>query len=135
MSWEKVLPFLQEIFQVCVVPLLGILTAYLVKFINAKSSELVAQTDNELAQKYLSMLTETIEACVIATNQTYVNSLKEKNAFTAEAQKEAFNKTLDAVKAVLSDEAKEYLTTAYGDLNTYLTNQIEAQVNQNRIDK
>lgn len=31
------------------------------------------------------MLGNTIETCVIATNQTYVNALKDKNAFTPEA--------------------------------------------------
>ena len=41
--------------------------------------------------------------------------------------------TLNAVLAVLSDEAKEYLTAIYGDLNAYITNQIEATVNQNKL--
>lgn len=135
MTWVTILPMLQEIFQVCIVPLLGVLTAYIVKYINAKSVELAAQTDSTMAQKYLSMVASTIEACVIATNQTYVNSLKDKNVFTHEAQAEAFNRTLEAVKAVLSDDAKAYLTEAYGDLNVYLTNQIEASVNLNRIQK
>ena len=41
--------------------------------------------------------------------------------------------TLNAVKALLTDEAKQYLSEIYGDLNTYITNQIEATVNQNKI--
>jgi hypothetical protein len=36
------------------------------------------------------MATDTITNCVIATNQTYVNSLKEQGKFDEAAQKEAF---------------------------------------------
>jgi hypothetical protein len=119
---------LNQIFQVCVIPLLGILTAYLVQFIQVKKNELIASTDSELQKKYLNLLADTITKCVQATNQTYVDALKEKNAFTPEAQKEAFNKTLNAVLSILNDEAKTYLNKALGDLNAYITNQIEAQV-------
>lgn len=79
------------------------------------------------------MVADTIATCVVATNQTYVNSLKEKGEFGIEAQKEAFQKTLDAVLAILTEDAKEYLKVVYGDLNKYLTTQIEAMVNVNKI--
>jgi len=72
------------------------------------------------------MLDETITKCVIATNQTYVDNLKGQNAFTKEAQEEAFKKTYEAVMAILSKDAQEYLTNAVGDLNTYITNSIQA---------
>lgn len=121
-----------QIFQICIVPLLGILTKFLVDFLNAKRDEAKAQTDNVTAQKYITMICNTVTDCVIATNQTYVNSLKEAGAFDEDAQKEAFNKTLTAVLAILSDDAKEYISEATGDVNTYLTQLIEAEVNKNR---
>ena len=130
---ETVILMIREIIEVCLIPLLGVLVTYLVKYINTKSKELEASTDNELAKKYISLLSSTITNCVIATNQTYVESLKKQGKFDAEAQKEAFNMTLNAVMALLTDEAKQYLSEIYGDLNTYITNQIEATVNQNKI--
>ena len=129
MEW---LLLLTDIFEVCVIPLLGVLTAYLVAFIRSKSKELAIKSENELAQKYITMLGETISACVIATNQTYVENLKKEQIFDAEAQKEAFQKTYDAVMAVLTEEAKVYLASAYGDLTTYITNKIEAEVKLNK---
>ena len=75
------------------------------------------------------MLSNTISDCVIATNQTYVEALKKENAFTTEAQKEAFKLTYDAVMSVLTDDAKTYLTSIYGDLTAYITTKIEAEVN------
>lgn len=121
-----------QIFQLCIIPLLGILTKYLVDYLNTKRDELNAKTENETAEKYTTMIFDTITKCVIATNQTYVNSLKEQNAFDAEAQKTAFNKTMNAVLEILSEDAKQYIIETTGDLNTYLTNLIEAEVNKNR---
>lgn len=130
MEW---LALLYQILEVCIIPLLGILTAYFVKWVNAKSVEIQHKVDNDTADKYIAMLDDTICACVIATTQTYVEALKKDNAFTKEAQKEAFNLTFNAVMAVLTDEAKAYLSEIYGDLTAYITNKIEAEVSLNKI--
>jgi hypothetical protein len=124
---------LSQIFEVCVLPLLGVLTAYAVTFIRAKRDEIIIKSNNDLITKYSTMLAETIEACVLATNQTYVESLKKEGNFTAEAQQKAFTMTKNAVLNILSTEAKEVLTEAFGDLNTYVNKQIEASVNVNKI--
>jgi hypothetical protein len=129
MEW---LDLLNDIFRLCVVPLLAVLTTYLVNYIKAKSNELVKDSDNELEKKYMTMLADTITDCVLATNQTYVEALKNQNAFTKEAQEEAFKQTFDAVMAVLNDDAKAYLTNVYGDLTVYLTKKIEAEVNKSK---
>ena len=130
MEW---LTLLYEILDVCIIPLLGVLTAYIIKFINIKSEEIQNNVNNNTADKYIAMLTDTITACVIATNQTYVEVLKKKNAFTEEAQKEAFNLTYNAVMAVLTEDAKHYLIEVYGDLTAYITTKIEAEVNASKI--
>ena len=129
---QDVLNLIADIFQVCIIPLLGVLTTYAVKYIKVKSEEITTKTKNELIDKYVIMLTDTIADCVIATNQTYVDSLKQQGKFDAEAQEEAFNKTLNAVLAILNEESKVYLTEAFGDLNAYIALQIEASVNKNK---
>ena len=123
---------LQQIFQVCIIPLLGVLTTYLVVFIKNKTDELKKTTDNELYQKYMDMLAETITNCVIATNQTYVEALKNKNAFDAEAQRKAFEMTYQSVMDILSQDALDFLNEAVGDLDAYIRRTIEAQVNVNK---
>jgi len=59
---------LQEIFQVCIIPLLGVLTTYLVMFIRKKTELLQRENDNEIYKKYIMLLDDTITKCVIATN-------------------------------------------------------------------
>lgn len=121
-----------QIIQVCVITLFGILTKYLVDYLTAKRNEINSKTDNETAQKYTNMIYQTVIDCVIATNQTYVDSLKKSGSFNEAAQKEAFNRTMNAIMTILSDDAKEYITEATGDLNTYLTQLIEAEVNKRK---
>lgn len=120
------------IFQVCIIPLLTVLTTYFVKWVNAKSAEIKVNIDDAEMVKYVDMLNRTITECVIATNQTYVETLKQQGKFDAEAQKIAFQMTSKAVLDILSEDAKEYLSAAVGDLNIYITNKIEAEVNLNK---
>ena len=121
-----------QIFEVCLIPLLGILTAYFVRFISAKLDEISTTRENATEKKYIEMLNNTITDCVMATTQTYVDSLKKQGAFDAEAQKAAFSMTYEAVIKLLTDEATEYLNEAVGDLNLYITQKIEAEVNLNK---
>lgn len=123
------LDMIEEIARVCIVPLLGILVKYLVTYLTAKKDSIKANTDSETAKKYTDMIYQTVVDCVVATNQTYVDTLKKSGNFTPEAQKEAFDRTMKAVLAILTDDAKDYIQQATGDLNTYLTSLIESQVN------
>ena len=129
MDWMNLL---YDIFDLCVIPLFGVLVAYVVKYINTKGNEIAANVDSELASKYIVMLTTTIADCVVATNQTYVEALKKEGKFDKDAQAKAFQMTYDAVMDILTDDAKEYLANFYGDLTLYLTKRIEAEVVANK---
>ena len=89
-------------------------------------------TDSDLVDKYLDMLQNTITDAVLATTQTYVDAMKKQNMFDEEAQKHAFKLSYDAVMKVLTDDAKKYIESAVGDLETYITNKIEATVKLNK---
>ena len=124
-----------QIFELCVIPLLGILTTFIITWLNSKKEALKQQTSNQLEQKYLDMLDKTVTDCVIAMNQTYVNSLKQQGKFDAEAQKKAFTEVYNKVLAILGDEAINYLNTSLGDLNEYINSKIEKEVSSNKISK
>ena len=126
MDW---ISLLSQIFEVCIIPLLGVLTAFVISLIKTKSAKIQSETKNELIKKYTELLTQTITDCVLATNQTYVDTLKTSGKFDLDAQRTAFDLTKDAVLKILTDEAKTYLTEAYGDLTIYIEQKIEAEVN------
>lgn len=125
MNWSTILP---QLFELVLFPLLSIGVVYVIYFLNAKTKELKDKTDNDLADKYLDMLNNTITQCVIATTQTYVESLKRQGKFDVEAQKTAFQMTYDNVMQILNDETKYYLQNALGDLEAYVNSRIEANV-------
>ena len=129
MDWMTII---QQLLEVCIIPLLGLLTKFLIDFLIAKKDEASAKTDSEIAKKYLEMLNETVIECVNATHQTYVEALKKENAFTVENQKQALQMTYENVLAILSDDAKVYLKEACGDLEIYIKNKIEAKVKESK---
>ena len=112
--------------------LLSALLGFLVVYINKKKDALVEQVNSDIVDKYITKISETITDCVIATNQTYVEALKKEGAFTKEAQEEAFNRTLNNVLAILGEDCIEYLETITSDVEAYLKNKIEAEVNLNK---
>lgn len=124
---------LPRIFEVCVFPLLGVLTAYLINFISAKNKELKKKLNNELFNSTLDQLNNLITRCVISTNQTYVETLKKQGKFDRNAQEEAFLATYNNVLQILSEESKTILETGLSNLTLYITQQIEAQVSEYKM--
>lgn len=129
----NLLETLDEIVRVCLIPMLGILVTAFVKWVQARKQEIIDKSENELVEKYVTLLAQTISDCVIATNQTYVEELKGKNMFDEAAQKEALQKTYNTVMAILSDEAIGYLENIYGDLHESIITKIEKEVNLNKF--
>lgn len=123
---------LADLIELFLIPIVGLLTVYLVVLIKNKTKQITDKTDSDLADKYINMLSDTITTCVMATNQTYVNNLKKENMFDKEAQKEALNKTAEAVKQILSADAQKYLNETYGDVSTLIMQKIEAEVAKNK---
>lgn len=125
MDWSN---FIEQLFNIVLIPLLGVLTTYIVKLVQAKINAIKTTNDNEVGNKYLTLLADTITDCVKATNQTYVDTLKAEGSFDAAAQKEAFEQTYQAVIAILNDDLKDYLNAAIGDVELYLKQKIEAEI-------
>ena len=117
-----------SIFEMIIIPLLSLVSIYIIKWVNTKTNILKEESDNAYVDKYLTMLDKTITSTVIAVNQTYVDELKKLGTFDAAAQKIAFQKVFDIVTNSLSKEAEYYLNEVITDLNVYITNKIEETV-------
>lgn len=121
-----------QLFEIVLIPLAIAITKFLIGFLAAKRDEIKSRTENDLAKKYVDMITDTITRCVIATNQTYVDTLKKQGNFDKEAQSLAFDMTYHAVVQILSEDAKAYIEESTGDMKIYLTQLIEAEVAKNK---
>ena len=107
------------------VPSIPIVAKFAVDAFKAWAVEKLANADNALVNKYLMEITDVICQVVMCTSQTYVDALKAEGKFDAEAQKIAFNMTKENVLKLLTEEAREFIAEAYGDLDLWLDTKIE----------
>ena len=61
-----------------------------------------------------------------------LNILPSHLSKATEAEKKAFELTYNKIMNVLTEEAKEYLTAIYGDLEIYITTKIESEVKSHK---
>lgn len=104
---------------------LTIVGGFIVKWINAK----IAGIKDEKLQKILSGAKDIVFDGVKYTYQTYVEEIKGTNVWDKEAQAAAMKKTVDYVKGTLTPQAKDYIVANYGDLEAWIKQQAEVQIN------
>ena len=83
---------------------------------------------NTKAAKYLTDAVEAVTRAVKSTYQTYVQALKGKDAFTAEAQAEAFSQAKDMALKQLSTETKKFISDNFGDMEVWMQGVIESVI-------
>lgn len=105
-----------------ILPLISFAGARLIAWLNAKVKD-------ENSKIQLTVATTIVTNAVRSVFQTYVDTLKKTGTFDLESQKIALTKAKDEALAQMTDDIKEYITKNYGDLETWLTTQIEATIN------
>lgn len=119
---EILLNVLSCVVTAVVIPLITLLGSKLIKWISSK-------IDNEKTEKYVTDATNIVLDAVKCVFQTYVDTLKKEGSFDKDAQLTSLNKAKDIVLAQLSDDIKDYIKTNFGDVDTWVTTQIEASIN------
>lgn len=84
---------------------------------------------NEKASALLTTATNIVLNAVRSVFQTYVESLKANGKFDSASQVEALKRAKDIALSQLGDDVKEYITANFGNLDGWLTNQIESSIN------
>lgn len=110
-----------------------VLTAYGIALLKRSAANAEADTEDIRVKEYIREIADAVEDAVSATSQTYVDALKAAGKFTAQAQKEAAQKALNACIASITPAATEFIESAYGDIKEYLTTKIEAEVRKQKI--
>lgn len=122
MDWQKLVTDI-------VIWALGLLAtsggAYLVNLIRTK-------VKNEKIQNILLGAVNIVQDGVDYTYQTFVENMKGTTLWDDAAKEVALNKALDYAKMNLSDKAKNLITKDYGDLETWIKNQIEVAIKKSK---
>lgn len=119
---EIILNIISVVVTAVILPLISYAGARLIAWLNAKIKD-------ENAKQQLTVATDIVMNAVRSVFQTYVEKLKKNGTFDKESQKVALIKAKDDALAQMSDEIKDYITKNYGDLETWITTQIESTIN------
>lgn len=119
---EILLNILSVVVTAVILPLISYAGTKLVSYLNSK-------IQNEKTKDLLAQATLVVTNAVRAVFQTYVDSLKKSGNFGKEAQIEALKQAKNIALTQLSEDVKEYIQNNFGDINTWLTTQIEATIN------
>lgn len=123
---------IQTILTAILIAAIPVITSEFVKFLKAQVQGIKEKTKQEKLNKYIERASKVITDVVEAISQTTVETLKKQGAFDKEKQKEAFNKAKTEILEILTEESKEALKEAYGDLDIWLQSQIEANVKRTK---
>lgn len=121
---------LKDLLYILITAAVPVLTAYVCKFLYAKWTEGKVKIENEKISTTLDSVIKMVLGVVESVNQTFVDELKKKGAFTEDSAKEAFNKSKETALKMLSNESADIITKVYGDVDVYLDTLIEATVKQ-----
>lgn len=119
---EIILNIISVVVTAVILPLISYAGARLIAWLNAKIKD-------ENAKLQLTVATDIVMNAVRSVFQTYVETLKKNGTFDKESQKVALIKAKDDALVQMSDEIKDYITKNYGDLETWITTQIESTIN------
>ena len=120
---QVLLNVLSIIITAVVIPLISFLGYKLSAFLNSKIKD-------DKAKNFLTQATNIVLVAVKSVFQTYVESLKNSGSFNKDAQSLAFSKAKEIILKELTPQLKEFIVANYGDLNDWITNQIEATIYQ-----
>ena len=104
------------------------------RFANARTKQIESITGYEYSD-VLWRIESIVENCVIETNETFVNKLKEKGEFTKEKQIEAFNKTFETAYSELSNGMIELMEDEGVNVANLITTLIEKMVKKEKAYK
>lgn len=87
---------------------------------------------DEKLKGIMASLNTLVQKAVLEVYQTYVESLKGKNMFSADAQKEALNRALTIIKNEMPTEVEDWLNANYKNVDEYLRTLIESAIALNK---
>lgn len=115
-----------------IIGMLAVAIAYsIITFLNY-SKECTKEIKNEKVNYTLNRLNKIIEKAVGAAKQVIVDNAKDDGTFTPSFGKEIRDEVFESVLKILGDEGKQLLNEALGDLDKYISDGIEDEVDKRK---
>ena len=124
--------FLGTLLQAVITAVVPVITAFLVKWLNALGKRTKEELALETADYYIDEALRAVTDAILYTSQTYVDGVKEDGKWDSDSQATALRTAVNQAKTMLSKDASDYIETAYGDINKFIAVQVEAQIKRLR---
>lgn len=124
---------LSNILMMVLVAVVPTISAVIVSAIKNVTNSLVEKSKSEITDKILIEISDCAQSAVLSVSQTYVDTLKAAGTFDDAAQKKALAMALATLTGSLTQSAKDFIVENFGDLTTYLTGRIEAEVKRQKL--
>ena len=124
--------FLMELLKIVIMIVVPVATSVLTYYAQKYFNQLI---DENVSDEMEATLTKGFQILMDSVNyvqQTYVDSLKNQEKFTAEAQKEAFELAKKRAIELMNQHTQDAIIHIYGNLDTYIDTMIESIINQNK---
>lgn len=118
--------------KIFVIGLFAVVAVYFIITWLKFSKEYIKEIKNEKISYALDRLDRIIRRAVGAANQVIVNNAKEDGTFTASYGKKVKDEVFETVLKVLGNEGKQLLNEALGDLDKYISDGIEDEVDKRK---
>ena len=113
---------------VVVIPILSIITKWIVAYIKLKIKQIEQKIKEEKCKNCISIAEDIVLSAVISVAQTYVDCIKSEGCFDQGAKNEAFEMARQRAREMMSDSLINILEEEYEDADAWLDNRIEYYV-------
>ncbi len=130
--------YIDQAIKVILIPLLPLVSGYLILYFRQLKDRIREQSDNELIEKYLDLIDNMVYKKVWAVNQIFVDALKKEGIFTKEKQNEAFQIAKNKVLSNIDAYGRDILREVVDDWEEYIDDLIEAyviQIKESRVQR
>ena len=124
----EILMVLLKLVIMIVVPVATTVLTYLLKtYVEGLINKNVQGETAEALKRGLDIITDSVNY----VQQTYVDTLKKENKFSAEAQAEALEAAKNRAIELMNTDIQSAIESSYGNLDTYVTTIIESIIAKN----
>ena len=124
--------FLMELLKIVIMIVVPVATSVLTYYAQKYFNQLIDENVNDELEATLEKGFQILMDSVNYVQQTYVDSLKQQDKFTPEAQKEAFELAKKRAIELMNQQTQDAITHIYGNLDTYIDTMIESIINKNK---
>lgn len=110
--------------QISIIPLIMIITAIVIILIKRGKNKILTNVEDEDIKVIVEATENSITDTIASASNAYIESLKDKNAFDKETQKEAITAVKQEVSDTIQQEIIENLPTVTQSLANHMVNEI-----------